>query len=109
MSLRKELIRAIKSGDMASIEALRANPEALSLEGETFTDLHIAVLDLSAFELTNTEWESCIFDRVTLQEVNADGAYFNGCTFHGCTLQQISLEGASFDGCIFRRSKLAGL
>jgi len=110
MSSNKNLRTAIRNSDAARLGRLREEAEdgPLSLEGESLSEIQSTDVDLFGIDLSNTEWENCILDRVRFGDANLEGAYFTGTTFLACTFVETHLEGTGFDGCVFRNCEIVG-
>lgn len=111
MSSNKNLRTAIRNSDAALLNRLREEAEegeGLSLQGESLNEIQSTDLDLGGIDLSNTEWENCILDRVRFGDANLEGAYFTGTTLLSCTFSETILEGTGFDGCVFRNCEIVG-
>jgi len=103
------LVRLIRRSDASTFNQRRqtVDDDALSLSGETFKNVQLIRADFEGVDLTNTEWESCLFDSVSFNNANLEGAYVHGSTFINCTFEQTCLEGFSLEGCVVKRSGIA--
>src|SRR5690606_28147972 len=71
--------KAIRKGDQAAISRLReSEDESASAAGETFREAQIVDMDLDGVDLSNTEWDSCLLDRVVFGAADLEGAYLTG-------------------------------
>lgn len=101
--IKKDLERAIRHGDGAVIAQLRREHDQLpSLEGSTFENASISSVDLSHLDLTNTEWASCMMERVRFKAVEMEGAYFRSCIFVDATFEKSRFNQTAIDGSVFR-------
>ena len=101
---QKDLIKAIQSSDESIFNEVIAKDS--SLDGATIKGSQIGMMRIHSIECCNTEWEACIFDGTIFDNINLQGAFFNGCTFYNCTFKNDILAEASFDGCVFNKSTI---
>ncbi len=102
-NLLKELNRAIRKGDVMALRTLRREHDDLpSLEGQTYTKSSISGADLSYLDFTNTEWDSCMIERVQFKAVAWEGAYFPSSIFVDTVFEKARINEVAFDGCVFR-------
>ncbi len=103
------LRKAIKDGDAAAFARIAAEleePDVLS--GETFTKVALTGFDFSGLDLSNTEWEDCLLERLRFENTNLEGAYLHGCTVVDANFAGAKLDGVSLEGCVVKRPLFAG-
>lgn len=59
--------------------------------------------------LIRREFESCVFDRCSLQESQFFHCKFSNCRFVNCNLTMFNVEGSSFKEVKFEKCKVAGV
>lgn len=101
---QKELIKAIQNSDESSFNDLIEKNK--TLDAASFKGAQIGAMTIHTVDCSNTEWEACIFDSTRFENLNLQGAYFNGCTFHDCVFSKTILAEASFDGCVLHKCKI---
>ena len=104
---QKDLIRSIQSSDGSAFDRIVAESPDVSLETVSFKSLQIGAMRIHDINAANTEWEACLFDGTTFENVDLEGAYFNGCTFHDCHFKGITnFDDTAFDGCVWKNSEI---
>jgi len=104
--VQKDLTRAIRKGDVGTIIKLRREHDHLpSLEGETYKKTSISGVDLSYLDFTNTEWDSCMLERVQFKAVEWEGAYFPSSIFVDAQFEKSRLFQVAADGSVFRNCR----
>ncbi|MCG8473136.1 MAG: pentapeptide repeat-containing protein [Desulfobacterales bacterium] len=66
-------------------------------------------IDYSRQDLSGILYESCRFERCTLDETNLKHATFENCTFEACSLMMTNLTGTTFDKVCFHECKVMGV
>lgn len=104
------LLKLLNRNDAEGFNRVReeASGEDVSLAGKTFKSLQLVGFDFTGVDLSNTEWEHCMLDRVSFVESQLEGAYLHGTTFIGCKLIDCNVEGFSMEGCVLRRCQIEG-
>ena len=105
---QKDLVKAIQSSDESIFNQIVSDGKNTSLEGESFKNSQIGAMRIHTINMANTEWEACLFDGTTFENVDLEGAFFNGCTFHDCHFIHIAnFSDTAFDGCVWKNSEIA--
>lgn len=102
----KAFLHAFRNGD--ADRAQKALAAGAEVSGETFKSVSCGRIDLSAVDLSNTEFEDCLLSGIRFDGADLSGAYFHGSTLMECSLAGANLDGASFDGCVLKQVDLAG-
>lgn len=100
--------RAISKGDQATLERMKHEEESVSAAAESFKEAQLVDLKLADIDLSNTEWDSCILDRVSFDDANLEGAYLTGCTLLNCSFVNTNLSGAALEGCVVKHTTFDG-
>ncbi|MFT3711641.1 MAG: pentapeptide repeat-containing protein [Archangium sp.] len=102
MALHDELRR----GPAAFNARRKAGEIPTDQSGATLSHLFFAKVDLSAFDLSNSEFDSCTVGGVDFRGASLEGAFlhdgrFEKCDFRGAKFDGASLERIEFVDCVF--------
>ncbi len=88
-----------RDADLTDFRAWRCRLDTCDLGG---ADLTGAVLS-ARHRGSGTTWRNCSFDRTVLDDIDAEGAVFEGCAF-----EHVVIDSVVFDGCSFLDTRVTG-
>ncbi|HVH45557.1 MAG TPA: pentapeptide repeat-containing protein [Labilithrix sp.] len=108
MATTPSLGELLKLGS-AALNKLRAEGKLpLDFTGATLTRVFCANANLSALELTGSEWERCELSKVVFRDADLSNAYFHGGRLDDCDFTGANLEGATFEKVRLGRCDFTG-
>ena len=101
----KDLLDLMRAGEALAFNELRQKlgDQTPSLDGQTFKNLQIIGFDLGDLDLSNSEWEACLFNQTRFDSSSLEGAYLKGCTLVACSLAGVEFDDVALEGCIIKR------
>lgn len=102
----KDLVELIRSGEALAFNEVKAalGDRMPPLNGQTFKNVQLVGFDLSDLDLSNSEWEACLFNQVRFDGCSLEGAYVKGCSMIACSFVGVEMDDAALEGCVIKRT-----